>query len=411
MVVSQKPIDTFVERAREALQEDFLVIGKERVPAFVAWPVMMFLVGVVVTVALLASRMGAFEGALAVEEDTITPPSLIKENSDYVIISPHSLMRGAYKLKDYREARGHTVSVISIGIKTSADQIDAWIENYQASNPQLRYVVLLGDIFLLPSYPMTTLVSGTNTHSDAKYSLKNSDYPDQYLPSLVVGRLPVKNMSEFNSYFQKIGIFENSFNTRNTIVFFGDQPELSYAVNRDIAFAKSLGFDTLLLESPSEDMLYKILNENKDIKIVFFYGHGSWFGNGPILKTNLKKLHNVDYPIIYLTGGCGFGDTGRGFRAFIEDLLVLNKSGVSAAIGTSNDGGYGYAYHFIIDFLKAMKEKRDIGETFTIALRDHAAYALSQPLQGSETMESRMRWVQDFTMRVSLESDPGLVTR
>ncbi len=47
------------------LQKEYVVIGKERVPSLVAWPVIMFLVGGVATVALLASRSGTLEGGYA----------------------------------------------------------------------------------------------------------------------------------------------------------------------------------------------------------------------------------------------------------------------------------------------------------------------------------------------------------
>src|SRR3989344_4672901 len=62
---SQKPVDNLIAKSLALLQQDFVVIGKERVPALVAWPIIMFLVGVIVTVAFLASRSGTLEGGYA----------------------------------------------------------------------------------------------------------------------------------------------------------------------------------------------------------------------------------------------------------------------------------------------------------------------------------------------------------
>ena len=70
----QKPIDNLIARSLSLLKQDFLVIGKERVPSFVAWPIIMFLVGVVVAVAFLASRSGTLEGSFA---GPVSPPSII----------------------------------------------------------------------------------------------------------------------------------------------------------------------------------------------------------------------------------------------------------------------------------------------------------------------------------------------
>src|SRR3989338_10754425 len=67
---SQKPIDNLIVKSLSLLQQDFLVIGKERVPSFVAWPIIMFLVGVVVTVAFLASRSGTLEEGYAATTQT-----------------------------------------------------------------------------------------------------------------------------------------------------------------------------------------------------------------------------------------------------------------------------------------------------------------------------------------------------
>ncbi len=67
---SKKPVDKFISRSLSLLQRDFIVIGKERVPSFVAWPVMMFLAGVVVTVAFLASRSGTLQGGYAAAAQT-----------------------------------------------------------------------------------------------------------------------------------------------------------------------------------------------------------------------------------------------------------------------------------------------------------------------------------------------------
>ncbi len=59
------PTDFYVKKSVQFLQKDFIVVGKERVPAFVAWPVIMFLAGVVVAVAFLASRSGMLESSQA----------------------------------------------------------------------------------------------------------------------------------------------------------------------------------------------------------------------------------------------------------------------------------------------------------------------------------------------------------
>lgn len=78
---SRKSVDNLVAKSFSLLQKDFIVIGKERVPSFVAWPIIMFLVGVVVTVAFLASRSGTLEQGLAAES-LISVQDILKQKTE-----------------------------------------------------------------------------------------------------------------------------------------------------------------------------------------------------------------------------------------------------------------------------------------------------------------------------------------
>ena len=65
-----RPADKLVKHSLDLLKGNFVVIGKKRVSLFTLTLIGMFVVGMVVAFALLASRSGTFEKTLAMEEDT-----------------------------------------------------------------------------------------------------------------------------------------------------------------------------------------------------------------------------------------------------------------------------------------------------------------------------------------------------
>ena len=358
------------------------------------------------------------------KSNVVFPPRLLQKfysssityDSDYLIISVDELFDSAQGLKAYRERDGRKVSIVKLsdvifgkGL-TDVEKIDTWIENYRKNNKVLKYIVLIGDVGALPSYTERLIEYRHGIpydigayHSDLKYALNNVDYPTQYVPDVSLGRISVRSSAELELYIKKIELFENNFKNRNTILFFGNKAEMSYVEKRDGSLARSLGYNVISLTDPVEADLIAAL-QNPDLKMIMYYGHGSWYSNGALHQGNLAAWQNNN-PILYFSGGCGFGDSSD-IRRPLSEILLTNPGGAAASVGASENGGYGFGYNFIKKIITLSKEKSVLGDLFNEALVYHREQSLQQ--QQDPNLAPLDLWTRDFTMRMSISGDPAL---
>jgi hypothetical protein len=326
--------------------------------------------------------------------------NLKAQDTDYLIVCPDLLYTSAVQLKDYRESTGYSVSIvnsstISNGDPLTAELIDSWIENYILSNKELKYIVLLGNINLLPTY--FSYYDGFKYDSDLWYSIKNDTLNLDFLPTISVGRIPVSNSVQFSNYLNKIKCFETSLNQTNTILFFGNTAEMSYARGRDIVLAYNLGFDTISLINPNEEELFNVLN-TRPLKAIVYYGHGSVYWNYPLGWQTLIDWANTQKPVLYFSGGCSFNDNTLG-KTPLGDSLIISPNGSICSVGASINGGYGYEYRFIEGILMKIKIESTIGNLYNSSLKY---------LYNCSPENSIGSYTYYFTRRMNLIGDPGL---
>lgn len=66
-MASSRSVDNFVHRTRDLLEREYIVIGTQRVSSWVAWPLIMFLLGITVSATFVASRDATLQGGSAAE--------------------------------------------------------------------------------------------------------------------------------------------------------------------------------------------------------------------------------------------------------------------------------------------------------------------------------------------------------
>jgi len=323
------------------------------------------------------------------------------QETDYLIICPDDFYDAASLVKEHHESLGYGVSIYRIseileGKTLTTDNIDSWIENYIFENPNLNFILLLGDIERIPTFH--SYYTNLQFDSDLWYSVPNDSLNDNYLPQVALGRIPVSNTDQITNYYNKSIFFENLSESYNTILFFGNEAEMSYAKNRDMEIAYSLGFDTLSLIDPSEYELFATLNY-ESVKAVIYYGHGSSWLNMPLGIYNLINWNNTNHPVLYFSGGCSFNDNVRTSTP-LGDSMVIAVNGSVASIGASINGGYGYDYKFIEGILKKIKCSSTMGELYNDAMRYHYDKTADNTI-GS--------WSYYFTRRMNFIGDPGLI--
>lgn len=370
---------------------------------------MKFSVQLILASSLLVSSSALASAAPAFNYQPKSPKKVdqpIGFRNDYLVIAPVELALSAQHLKKYRETFGHRVKVVLLSEigrgSVTAEQIDGWIERHHRNNRNLKYVALLGDASRLPGFSVHLEIHDTTVTSDLPYGVTGTVTELNHIPSLMVGRIPIRSPLEFDSYLSKIRLFDQTFKLRRKVLFFGHPPELDYAMNRDVQLVRELGYEPVLLSEPSEEDLFRKIND-PGIAAVLYYSHGSWYGNVPLTQENANKIKNFRMPFLYFSGGCGFGDAPPGERS-LSEFLLLGTTGSAASIGANQNGGYGFEYSFVPGALGALRASRTLGELFLSGLRAQRDAAIAERGGAAEGPAYSLY----FTYRMSLVGDPAL---
>jgi len=322
---------------------------------------------------------------------------------EYLMICPDALIDPAAALAHYRELRGygvHLVTMSQIGpAPLSEADIDLFVKDYASGAPQLRFLALIGDVDLLPSFYVFD--GSEEWYSDLRYADTDGDFATDYLPDIAVGRIPVQTADELWDYVAKVKTFEQTFELRNKVLFFGDLAEMSYVTNRDSLAISDTGRDVSTFYDPSEAQLLAALND-PELVMVLYYGHGSFANNWPLHLGNLDDWTNEARPVLYFSGGCDFNDNTL-LNPPLGHELLFSPGCATAATGATVSGGYGYDYQYINALLSDAWLYTTMGELHRHALREHHDIASSQGQavnQGS--------WVHYFTERMMCHGDPAL---
>jgi len=322
---------------------------------------------------------------------------------DYLVICPQALLEPAAHLARYRELTGFGVEVVTLEeIDPEPHEplvIDAFIEDFAVIEPRLRYVTLIGTVELLPGFPIEDGADGW--YSDLRYADVDGDYPENYLPDISVGRIPVREPDQLWAYVDKVKDFELTRRFRTRVVFFGDLPEMTYVANRDSATVASAGYDVVTLYSPDQGTLSAALND-PSVAMALYYGHGTYATNWPLHLANLDIWRNDGRPVLYFSGGCNFNDNTL-VDPPLGHALLTRPNTAATSIGATVNGGYGYAYGYVDAMLSHLWAFRTVGELHRYALAWHVADAIAN---GQDV--SQGSWVHFFTERMMCHGDPAL---
>jgi hypothetical protein len=133
------------------------------------------------------------------------------KGSEFLIIYYDTFEEAAQNLAKWKNKRGlHTEALPLKTVGDTVDDIKAFIrKKRKPSSSPLRYVLLMGDVDLIPSEKIVDSPSGRNI-TDYYYSTHRDPFtPDEYvLPWLSIGRIPVTTEKEVNTVVDKIISYE-----------------------------------------------------------------------------------------------------------------------------------------------------------------------------------------------------------
>lgn len=310
---------------------------------------------------------------------TVDTPSQLRSSvhqADYLIISPLNMIDSAQRLADLRTAQGMVSMVVDIediqdefssGLAAPEAVEDFLAYVYTNWNLAPRYVVLIGDgsydykNHLGYGYPLVP--SQLVATPDAFYPSDNSFADvvgDDGVPEFAIGRIPVVNSAELDSYIDKLTTYEQSMGESGAVMVIvtdksdpnaGDflasadkvtelMPD-SFTVNR-------LDFDTLGGYEVHNQVLRTL---EQGTNIFHYIGHSSLlaYGRGiSLLSANeINKMSNIGSPMLMVSMSCSTASFGYPPMNSIGESAVLKADG--AAVGFY--GASGLSRNFLADIM------------------------------------------------------------
>ena len=312
------------------------------------------------------------------------------ENTEYLIITPTIYSEAAHSLSSMHNFELDVSDRINTEILFTEEinpisnsltglQIRNMVSQLIAFNPNLKYLLLLGDINLIPpiydnsdSYP-----------SDDYYSTPEEDLY-RGIPSLSTGRIPASSLGEAHLMIEKIrkymleptpGIWRSKITFvsddmyKNCSLKEGEEVHTEYSNNlfnrlKDLIPLSTFYGPSYNIQQTSYGCTYPnltsnlIQNINNGLALINYIGHGSsdtWAGEKllnqsrdlPLIQPKENKL------AIWLAGTCSFGDY-RIINSFMKELL-FNESGAISIIATTDAIGYSSNWNYLDNFFSGIK--------------------------------------------------------
>ena len=211
---------------------------------------------------------------------------------------------------------------------------------YEVYNAQLKYIILMGDVHSIPTF------YGNGIATDLYYGMMDltkrpGDTYELYLPEIIVGRLPLDDISNQDStsavaeakYFvDRIENYESKtvFGLSNNKVLFTYQDDSDKNDNKEIK-DRITNFGSKLLNNTIEGKLstdYSEINQELQIgqKVIFYHGHGDVF-NPEDVDARVRNFNSQSQPLIlHVTCQTGHFDyTNYNLNSFSYGEYVLKK--------------------------------------------------------------------------------------
>ncbi len=139
----------------------------------------------------------------------------IEDEGEMLVICVDEYKEVVEKLVEWKNISGRPTTLAVTSETGELDELKAYISNYYNSNPNLTYVLLVGEYDNLPPYEIIVTIDGMQyyTRSDNYYG--RLDGEDNY-EEVLVGRLSVKDLEDAQNQVDRIIYYERDIDTDAT---------------------------------------------------------------------------------------------------------------------------------------------------------------------------------------------------
>lgn len=316
----------------------------------------------------------------------------------YLIISEDTLYNTAEQLAQHRRSNFQVAhrNISQIGSTSSA--LRQYIKAYASSNPRLKYVLLVGNVSLIPTFYYND--GALQIPTDFNYSNVKTE---AMVPDFVVARIPASTPSELQIVIDKIKAFDGR--SANDLLLFGHGTEMDVYGSKQTGMLRGRGFNVTAVNktgNQNNDLQIAVSTLNAGRDVAAFYGHAGLFFMYPFSGHNLPSISGRIF--VLLSGGCETMNFANNQADISIAYLFMKKGYAAAAIGASRNGGYGYAYKFVDGFFDRNVTTAELGDRFLYAMK----YEINVSLQAGGGISGDP---YQYSKRLALLGDPAMKFR
>lgn len=140
--------------------------------------------------------------------DASTTRNFIVDEGEMLIVCVDEYLEELAPLVEWKNISGRPTKIVPVSETGTLDNLKNYLKNYYQENPELTYVLLVGEHSTLPPYSI-----GYDSKSDNYYGKYegNDDYEE-----VIIGRLPVTNEADATVQVNKIIHYERDINENDT---------------------------------------------------------------------------------------------------------------------------------------------------------------------------------------------------
>lgn len=142
--------------------------------------------------------------------DACAKRDFIVDEGEMLIVCVDDYLDELEPLVEWKNISGRPTKIVSVSETGTLDNLKNYLKNYYQQNPDLTYVLLVGEYSTLPPYPINSYY---DMYSDNYYGMYdgNDDYEE-----VLIGRLPVANEADATVQVNKIIYYERDINESDT---------------------------------------------------------------------------------------------------------------------------------------------------------------------------------------------------
>lgn len=331
--------------------------------------------------------LGAIQQEMCINKVGAQRYTPIDEDGDMLVISDPAYLTEVQSLVDWKNQKGIKTTLVTTDATGTTDtEIKAYIQNFYASNPNLVYILLVGDHASIPAHTYGTSSDNEELWSDSYYGQLAGGASDYYMEAFV-GRFS-GNASEIRTMVNRNMEYEKSPAPGDWMekaiglgsgegAGFGDNGEADWQHLRNIrARLMSYGYTTVhefydgsrgeadASGNPNSTIILPAVNEG--VGLFNYTGHGAQnvCVTGNFSSTNINAAtNNGKYPLV-VSVACNNGTFTSGTCISESWMRADNASTPAGAIGAAGSS-------ILMSWAPPMQTQDEMAELIALAYPDN----------------------------------------